>query len=140
MPCDYSKYPANWFTEIRPRILARADNRCERCGLENHAYVVRGEGASILFSSKEKCDVLLALTIANGLKCTKIVLTIAHVGETKHDKMDCRDEVLLALCQRCHLLEDMDEHKRNRSGHKYRAAETEGQTSFIEVNDGTSSD
>ncbi len=38
-----------------------------------------------------------------------------HVGVTKPDgtpgdpadKMDCRDENLLALCQRCHLLADL---------------------------------
>lgn len=24
MPCDYKEYPKNWFTQIRPSILARA--------------------------------------------------------------------------------------------------------------------
>ncbi len=32
MPCDYSIYPPNWLSEIRPRILARANNKCEVCG------------------------------------------------------------------------------------------------------------
>ena len=29
MPIDYKKYPPNWLTEIRPRILKRAGGRCE---------------------------------------------------------------------------------------------------------------
>ena len=36
MPVDYSKYPPNWKTEIRPRILKRAGNKCEECGAENY--------------------------------------------------------------------------------------------------------
>lgn len=35
------RYPQNWFTEIRPHILERADNKCEQCGVENHAWIVR---------------------------------------------------------------------------------------------------
>lgn len=49
------------------------------------------------------------------------MLTVAHLGTVKpdgtpgdkHDKMDCRDENLAALCQRCHLRYDLDEHKAN---------------------------
>jgi hypothetical protein len=29
MPIDYSKYPPNWKSEIRPRIMNRANNTCE---------------------------------------------------------------------------------------------------------------
>ena len=35
MPTDMTRYPANWGSEIRPRILARAKGRCERCGALN---------------------------------------------------------------------------------------------------------
>ena len=41
MPCDYSKYPKNWKAEIRPRIQQRAGNKCEKCGVENHAIGAR---------------------------------------------------------------------------------------------------
>lgn len=47
MPCDYSKYPANFKTEIRPRILARAGQtettpaKCEKCRVANHAVGYR---------------------------------------------------------------------------------------------------
>ena len=46
---------------------------------------------------------------------------MAHLGTPhadgrpgdKHDKMDVRDENLAALCQRCHLNYDRDEHVHN---------------------------
>ena len=37
MPINYSKYPKNWKTEIVPRILKRANNKCEVCGIENYS-------------------------------------------------------------------------------------------------------
>lgn len=42
MPIDYSKYPPNWKTEIRPRILNRANNKCECCGIPNGIKIFRG--------------------------------------------------------------------------------------------------
>lgn len=74
----------------------------------------------------------------DGHKVIEIVLTIAHVNpETKHDKMDCRPEALLALCQRCHLLEDIEEHTANAAvtrGRKRReAAQKAGQMELIEL-------
>ena len=36
-PENKSRYPKNW-KEIRKRILKRANNRCEFCGVENHTY------------------------------------------------------------------------------------------------------
>ena len=75
MPFDRSKYPANW-SEIRARILERANHQCERCGRRNHS------------------------TAIGKLHNIKIVLTIAHIENP--DPMDVRDENLQALCQRCH--------------------------------------
>ena len=43
MPCDYSKYPINWKSEIRPAILERAKNRCEKCGVQNYSLILRGQ-------------------------------------------------------------------------------------------------
>ncbi len=50
-----------------------------------------------------------------------MILTVAHLGTpypdgspgNKHDKMDVRPENLAALCQRCHLRYDLDDHIRN---------------------------
>lgn len=84
MPMDRSRYPADW-EQISHRIrFERAQGRCERCG------AVHGQ--------------------PHPRTGSIVVLTTAHVGPTKHDKMDCRDEVLLALCQACHLREDIQEH------------------------------
>ncbi len=87
MPIDYRKYPPDWKTRIRPDILRRANNRCEICGVENGATVMR----------KEHCPV-------------KIVLTIAHLD---HDRTNNDYGNLMALCQKCHLGLDMEQHRRN---------------------------
>jgi hypothetical protein len=34
MPINYSRYPKNWKTEIRPRIMKRANNTCEFDGCD----------------------------------------------------------------------------------------------------------
>lgn len=52
---------------------------------------------------------------------TEIILTVAHLGVdhadgssgNPHDKHDCREENLAALCQRCHLAYDMSDHIKN---------------------------
>lgn len=90
MPMDKTRYPANW-DEISRRIrFERAQNRCEQCGVANgDIHPVTG---------------------------AKVMLTVHHKGVPKpdgtpgdrRDKMDCRDENLAALCQRCHLNADRD--------------------------------
>jgi hypothetical protein len=78
MPIDYKIYPPNWLTEIRPRILARANNCCEHCGIAN--YEIKRNG-------------------------TKVILNIAHLD---HDPKNhaVTDDRLAALCQRCHFKYD----------------------------------
>ncbi len=103
MPCDYSKYPANWLTEIRPAILKRADDHCEICGLQNRWWIKRNcHNPAItqlaLWSSKGK------EFIEKGWKpAIEIVLTIAHLD---HDITNNDPRNLRALCQRCHNLWD----------------------------------
>lgn len=75
-PENKGRYPKDW-KQIRERILIRANNRCEFCGVENHTY---------RFNPKTQ-------------KMAYIVLTIAHMNELIED---CSDENLKALCQRCH--------------------------------------
>jgi hypothetical protein len=85
MPIDYSRYPANWLTEIRPRILERAGNKCEWCKAENYKpHPVTGG---------------------------RVVLTIAHIHNP--DPMDCRVENLAALCNKCHNKHDAPMRARN---------------------------
>jgi len=82
MPCDYSKYPPNWKTEIRPFILERAGHRCEICGAENYK--------------------------PHPITGSKVVLTIMHLN---HDTTDNRMENLKAGCQRCHNRYDSEYRK-----------------------------
>lgn len=59
MPIDYKKYPPNWRKEIVPRILKRANNKCEKCGLENHStiYSVKYKGKSSWFKSFDEANI-----------------------------------------------------------------------------------
>ena len=77
-----SRYPSNW-KQIRESILARADNKCEFCGIENHTINERG---------------------------SKVVLTIAHLDNVPEH---CDSSNLRALCQKCHLTYDAKFHAAN---------------------------
>ncbi len=126
MPCDYSKYPPNWKSEIRPAALERAGNKCEICGAENGEYGYRDK-RGVWWASQHIDDILHNSgrdlfeagewldhcwdRFGNPTKPTKIVLTIAHFYNP--DPMDCRPENLKALCQRCHLHHDKEQHQTN---------------------------
>lgn len=123
MPCDYSKYPKNWKTEIRPTILERAGNRCEQCGVENHILILRGFWAGLevyqdedgwIFNAKNSDkiggDYLGEVDTSGKRKLTKIVLTVAHLD---HDTQNNDLENLKALCQKCHLNHDSNLHRTN---------------------------
>jgi len=109
MPCDYNEYPDSWFTEIRPRILLRADNKCEECGVENAAYGYRDKGGK--FHALIKNENNFEFMKRAGYKGITIVLTISH---TDHNKEHNGDDNLRALCQKCHLEHDKNEHALNR--------------------------
>ena len=89
-PENKSRYPKNW-KQIRERILQRAKNRCEFCGVENHTY---------RYNPKTGKDAY-------------IVLTIAHLDHTPEN---CSDDNLRALCQRCHNRYDAEHRKQTRKG------------------------
>ena len=106
-------YPDDW-EAISLRIRERAGWRCEWCGLENGAIGYRddiGIFHHVPIEATEAYD-------ADGVRLFRIMLTVAHLGAPKpdgspgdkYDKMDCRDGNLAALCQRCHLNYDRDEH------------------------------
>lgn len=111
MPVDMSRYPPEW-ESISLRIRARSGGRCEctgECGThEGHAKKTR------------RCNARNYKP--HPLTGSKVIFTVAHLGVEnidgtpgdKHNKLDCRDENLKAMCQRCHLLFDLDEHIENR--------------------------
>lgn len=93
MPVDWSRYPPAWRRKISPLIRRVAGNKCEWCGIANGAPLASG-------------------------RLGRVVLTVAHLGTPyangqpgdKHDKHDVRRENLAALCQRCHLRFDLEDH------------------------------
>ena len=117
MPIDYSKYPLNWKTEIVPRILKRADNKCETCGLENKQEVysiriylrIKGSGKygyrNIWVRNKQDA---LKIEPLGLMKKVKVILTIAHLDHDE-ENWDVQDDRLQAMCQKCHLDYDAEE-------------------------------
>lgn len=133
MPCDYSKYPDNWLTEIRPLILMRAQDCCENCGVPNGVIVMRGitnparyeivgTDRSQLEDWQRDYDYFKDAMIEDGLlRPIRIILTIVHLD---HDTTHNHPENLAALCQRCHLRHDARSHARH-------AKECPGQTELF---------
>jgi len=133
MPIDYSKYPPNWLTEIRPRIMARANNTCEFEGCDfKHGETVwavryhgkttgwyrtmeETKGLPMTMESKRNWKTGKVENIPNP-KPIKVILTVAHLDhdETNHNVTDDR---LKAACQLCHLRYDAKE-KYRRINHK----------------------
>lgn len=125
MPIDYNKYPSNWKTEIRPRIMKRANNTCEFEGCDfkhlETVFSVKRNGRTIgwfrdfneanqhpkSFESKKNKKTGRVEIVPNP-KPVKVVLTIAHLDhdETNHN---VKDERLKASCQLCHLRYDAKE-------------------------------
>jgi hypothetical protein len=122
MPIDYSKYPKNWKTEIRPAILERAKNRCENCGVKNYSEGFRNKEGNFyttdfIIEEMESTgldmfeDELSHCVKSDGTsKPVKIVLTISH---TDHDTQNNDYSNLKALCQKCHLNHDKEHHAKN---------------------------
>lgn len=102
MPCDYSNYPKEWKTVIRPAILARANDCCEACGAVNHQpHPVTG---------------------------SRVVLTIAHLD---HDTTNNDFSNLRAYCQKCHIGYDAKLHAHHARQTRLRKQREAGQGEFL---------
>ena len=123
MPCDYSKYPADW-KERRRRILQRDGHKCALCGVPNHVIVHRKDDKWRIVDFLEAKDLHLA-----GEKTTYIVLTIMHL---KNGPKDCPDEDMAAGCQRCHLRYDLKKHVSNAAMSRRLKKESLGQVPMFE--------
>jgi len=110
-PIDYSIYPKNWLSEIRPRIMKRANNTCEFEGCDfkhlEEVWSVKYKGRSSWFrdfevanSQPKSTEIKKGIIIENPKK-VKVVLTIAHLNHDESN-MDIKDEDLMAACQLCH--------------------------------------
>ena len=114
-PENRERYPANWATEIRPAILARAGNRCEQCKAKNGQVVCRemsgktymSEDGYVFDSGTGDCLGRARVTDYPAGHFVTIVLTIAHLD---HEPENCDPDNLRAWCQRCHLRYDQHHH------------------------------
>lgn len=125
MPVDMKRYPQNWKAISHYIRFERAGGKCEWCGVKHGAI-----GARDVDGVWHDDDDIQSMNSGYGLelfevgypKIIKIILTTAHIGIPKYpgdtgdksDKMDCRYNNLLGLCQKCHLNFDRDEHAANR--------------------------
>ena len=123
MPMNLADYPRAW-RKISRTIRRIAGNQCEQCGIANGTPLPSGRAG-------------------------RVVLTVAHIGApfangapgNKHDKHDVRRENLLALCQRCHLTLDLEDHiahaKATRTNRKREQAQRAGQLELFTELGGT---
>ena len=109
MPCDYRLYAKDWKTKIRPDILERDKHCCAFCGVKNHTIIHRYGKLQHEWNYWPEGMESEAWSL-NGLKSTKIILTIAHLD---HDKTNNDYDNLAALCQKCHLGIDLKHHMAN---------------------------
>jgi hypothetical protein len=119
MPIDYKKYPKNWLTEIRPRIMKRANNQCEYEGCDfkhlETVYSVKYRGrVTGWFRSYDEANKhpktiegKIGEEIPNP-KSVKVILTIAHLDHDENNHQ-VSDDRLAAMCQLCHLRYDAKE-------------------------------
>lgn len=114
-PENKDKYPADWL-EIRERIRQRSGDRCEKCGIYNHAVGYRDEErifkrtdgniyhfmaglGKLPYSEAKELAVFLNEFEEDGYKWIVIVCTVAHLD---HNPENNADDNLAFLCQKCH--------------------------------------
>lgn len=122
MPINYKEYPDNWLTEIRPAVLARAENKCEECGVANQAIIKRWPDGRVTYPNSVEWEMINNrvknhdYSFTQAIKkygFTRVVLTIAHLDHDKENEKVPLDR-LRAWCQKCHLGYDMPIHVNNR--------------------------
>lgn len=138
---DRSLYPPpkEW-QAIRQRILERAKNCCEECGLKNGRMIVRSsedKARYLLFDWEDYSTYrwpdgspirLSEVPEEYAGDPIKVVLTISHQD---HNPANNADTNLKALCQRCHNRHDAAHRARNakrtRATKKDRSKQADGQ-------------
>ena len=120
-------YGKDWQKRVRPRILERAKDKCERCHKPNHVKVLtytlpfgrmfyRIAAAGTAWVNQDGKPGIPWQHGAKGPpRVITVILTVAHLNHTPGDD---RDENLKAWCQWCHLLYDRQHHKATRTTRK----------------------
>lgn len=122
MPMDRAKYPPNW-PAISLHVRTEAGNRCEWCNVSNYAEGARDHAG--MWWSKERIGAASPESFRRWFdpttfKMVRIVLTVAHLD---HDESNMARGNLAALCQRCHLRHDQDQHVANAAATRQRKRE-----------------
>lgn len=132
-------YGRAWREEIRPRILARARNRCEQCGKPNGAdiFTYTWSVRPLRFASprahymiwlrigtrtwrdqagRRIPDKVWLATLRGSLpRRIRVQLGVAHADG---DPANMNEENLRAWCTWCHLHHDQPQHKQSRATRK----------------------
>lgn len=133
-PENKERYPANW-NDISAKVREEAGNKCEVCGVSNHAIGNRdaeGEfipvagnamydcyGQGLDYPSLQMLPYKKAREIVDwnnlhdecGVRYIVIVLTVAHLD---HNPENCERSNLKAMCQRCHNRYDREHRNQTR--------------------------
>ena len=100
-PENRDRYPKDW-PEISRRVRARANWQCEGSPAYPDCRAWNGDPHPVTGSV--------------------VVLTVAHLDRTPEN---CSDENLRAMCQRCHLTYDRDQHEQNKIRDRHEEADTQ---------------
>ena len=112
-------YPIDWRELSAVVRFERAGGKCEACG-RPHGKMISHLGDGRWFDPESEVwrdgqgreiGWVDYRDYSGVLRRTKVVLATAH---RNHDPTDNRPGNLKALCQRCHLLHDREEHRRQR--------------------------
>lgn len=111
-------YPIDWKQLSAVIRFERAKGQCEACG-RLHGHLIRHLGDGKWWDEERavwrngRGRVLASFTPSKGtpVRHTSVVLATAHLD---HDPTNNRARNLKALCQRCHMLHDREEHQHQR--------------------------
>lgn len=126
---DLRHYYRDGWLELRESILARCGHKCEWCGVEEHAIVLRHRAKWASSGDLKLCGTSITLgwrsadfdgersldVPARETRWVYIALGIAHLD---HNPANRSEENLKALCGHCHLKYDLQQHKSTRSSRK----------------------
>jgi len=105
MPCNYAEYHPDW-KNISRQIKEQAGWKCEFCNAPHNVVIVRTKGSD-QWRHLTDGEYLYGDDHGKDGRVTKVILTVAHLDHVKANNDPAN---LRALCQRCHLIWDMEHH------------------------------